>query len=100
MKEIQTSRGVLKYRMPDISEGHALLAHFDKIETGSDILKIMSRIMKDMGDLVEYKPLGYTSYKEVLCDKDNMAKPISEIAKEIYDDVMDMLIKKNQSLTL
>lgn len=81
--------------MPDIAEGHAYLALFDKIQTNEDVLRIMSGIMKQMGELIEYKEHGYQSYKEVLQDKENMTKAISEIAKEIYYDLLEMLAKKN-----
>ena len=94
----QTDKGVLKYRMPDIAEGHMYLAMFDKINTNADVLRIMSGIMKNMVELIQYQELGYVTYQEVLTDKENMTAAISEIAKEIYDDILGMLIKKNSSL--
>ena len=93
--EKQTEKGVLKYRMPDISEGHNYLSLFESISTNADVLRVMSGIMRQMGELIEFKELGYESYKQVLQDKENMTKAISEIAKEVYYDILEMLAKKN-----
>jgi hypothetical protein len=47
-----------------------------------------------MGDLLSYKDLGYKDYAEVLNDKDVMREPLTDISKEIFDDILELLAKK------
>lgn len=92
--EIVTNKGVLKYRLPDISEGYDYLSLVDVITTSADVFIIKSKIIKKMGDLLEFKELGYETYQEVLNDKENMRDALSEISKNIFDDILELLGKK------
>lgn len=94
MKEIITPRGVLKYRLPDISEGYTFLSYVDSIKNAAEVFVIKGRIIKNMGSLLAYSELGYASYDEVLNDKENMRDALSEISKEIFDDIIELLGKK------
>lgn len=94
MKEIATNKGALKYRLPDIAEGYEYLAIIDTIKTSSDVFKVKSKIIAAMGDLLEYKELGYADYKEVLNDKENMRDALAEVSKHIFDDIIELLGKK------
>lgn len=95
MKEIVTPKGTLKYRMPDIGEGWIFLSLFDSVRTAQEVFRIRGQIINHMGDLIDYSSLGYTSYKELLNDKINMNDALVKIAKEIFDDVLELLEKKN-----
>lgn len=99
MKEIKTSKGVLKYRLPNIAEGYEYLAMCDAIKTGSDVHRITGKFISKMSDLLDYKSLGYETYQEVLEDKENMYEPLSFIAREIFDDILAVLAKKSLSPT-
>jgi hypothetical protein len=94
-KEISTGKGVLKYRLPNIAEGHKYLALVHAIENTSDLFIIKGNIIQKMGELIQYSDLGYSSYDEVLNDKENMRSPISTIAQEVLDDILELLGKKN-----
>lgn len=94
MKEIITNKGVLKYRLPDISEGYEFLSYVDSVSNAADVFKIKGRIIKAMGFLIEFKELGYETYSEVLNDKENMRDALAEISKEIFDDIIELLGKK------
>lgn len=97
LKEKQTAKGVLKYRMPNIAEGYYYLSLCDQVKTGADILRIRGKFIENMSSLLDISSLGFKDYNEALEDKDNMYVPLSEIAQEIYDDIVGTLAKKNSS---
>jgi hypothetical protein len=99
-KEKKTAKGILKYRMPNIAEGYYYLSLCDQVKTGADVMRIRGKFISNMKDLLDFSSLGYSSYDEVLSDKDSMYVALSEIAEEIYQDIMDCLAKKNSSPTL
>lgn len=94
MLKVTTPKGDLEYRLPDISEGYEFLCYVETIQTSSDVFKIKAKIIKNMGDFLSYDKLGYTSYSEVLNDKENMRDALSEISKAIFDDILELLGKK------
>ena len=94
MKEVVTPKGALKYRLPDISEGYDYLCMVDQVFTNEDVFRIKSKIIKRMGELIDFKSLGYESYQEVLNDKENMRDALSEISKDVFDDITELLGKK------
>lgn len=93
--EKQTSKGVLKYRMPNISEGYHFLSMSEDIGTARGILALTGKIIETMGNLVNTSSVGYDSYTEMLNDKENMWKPLTEISNEIINDINGVLIKKD-----
>jgi hypothetical protein len=95
MQEKQTEKGVLKYRMPDIAEGHRFLSHIKPIKKAGDMYEIRGKIIEEMEDLVSYSELGYSTYKELLKDRENMTIAITEIGQEIFDDILVIFEKKN-----
>jgi hypothetical protein len=95
MKEIKTNKGVLKYRLPNIAEGYDYLCLVDQVSTAQDIFRIRGVIINKMGDLINYKELGYSNYDEVLNDKENMRDILASISKEVFDDVIELISKKN-----
>jgi hypothetical protein len=92
--EIATNKGVLKYRLPDISEGYEFLCYVDTIKDSSDMFRIKAKIIKNMGHLIDFKELGYVDYVEVLNDRENMRDALAEISKVIFDDILELLGKK------
>jgi glycine cleavage system H lipoate-binding protein len=48
-----------------------------------------------MEDLVSYSELGYSTYKELLKDRENMTIAITEIGQEVFDDILVIFEKKN-----
>jgi hypothetical protein len=94
MKEIQTPKGLLKYRMPNVSEGFEFLSLLEVVKTNSDMFRVKAKLIGPIENLVDYSSCGYASYKELLDDKENMFHPLSEIAQEVYSDIVSVLIKK------
>lgn len=92
--QINTPKGDLKYRLPDISEGYDYLCYVDTLQKSSDIFRIKAKIIRNMGELIEFKELGYDNYQEVLDDKENMRDALSEISKAVFDDICELLGKK------
>ena len=92
--QIETPKGALKYRLPDISEGYEFLCYVDSVKTASDVFRVKSKIIKNMEPMVEFKSLGYENYQDVLNDKENMRDALSEISKAIFDDILELLTKK------
>lgn len=99
MPIVKTKKGDLAYRLPDISEGYAYLALIDSMEGSGDIFRTRGKIIKLMGQgdepLLDFKALGYENYQQVLDDKEVMREPLTIIAKEIFEDVMDLVRKKD-----
>lgn len=95
MKEKQTPKGVLKYRMPNVIEGFEFLSMVESIRTGADLFKVKGKFIGKMGGLIDYSSCGYQSWNELINDKEAMFHPLSEIAQEIFDDVTAVLVKKN-----
>lgn len=93
--EKETKKGILKYRMPDISEGYYFLSLASDISTADGMLVTTGKVISAMGKMVNFSSLGYSSYDELLNDKINMWEPISEISKEILSDLNEVLTKKD-----
>ena len=95
MKEKQTAKGVLKYRMPNVIEGFEFLSMIESIKTGTDLFKVKGKFISKMDNIVDYSLCDYKSWDELINDKENMFHPLSEIAQEIFNDVTAVLVKKN-----
>lgn len=99
MPIIKTKKGDLAYRLPDIAEGYAYLALIEAMDGSGDIFRARGKIIKMMGEgdepLLDFKALGYENYQQVLDDKENMREPLTAIAKEIFEDAMDLVRKKD-----
>ena len=92
--KVVTPKGDLEYRLPDIAEGYEFLCYVDSVASSSDVFRIKAKIIKNMGELLDYKKLGYLTYDEVMNDKENMRDALSEISKNIFDDIVELLGKK------
>lgn len=93
--EKNTDKGVLKYRMPDIEEGFYFLSSIEKISNAQDVFKIKGAFISLMKDMVQFKELGYDTYKEFLSDRENNAQAMSDIVKEVFDVITRELGKKD-----
>lgn len=95
MKEIKTSKGTLKYRMPNLLEAYDLLEESGVNDKVSN-LKLKRNIIKAMGILVDCSEVeGSPSYDELLNDIEDMAKPLSDIADEVILKAFGAFKKKN-----
>lgn len=94
-KEIETPKGKLKYRFPDISEGFYFLSAIQKINNHQDVFKIKGDFISKMEPMVDYKSLGYETYSEFLHDRDNNTLAMTKIADEVFVEITRTLGKKN-----
>lgn len=94
-KTIETPKGVLKYRLPNIPEGFVFLSLIDKITNYKDALIMKGKFAEHMDKVIDWAGLGYPTYTDFLKDKENNYKAVSKIADEIYVDLGDTLGKKN-----
>lgn len=93
--EKETANGVLKYRMPDISEGYFFLAEIEQMKNAQDIFKCKGTFIKMMGDMILFKELGYSDYKEFLSDRENNEQAMNEIVSDVFDTITRGLAKKS-----
>jgi hypothetical protein len=94
LKEKSTSKGVLKYRMPNVVEGFEFLSMIGSISSGKDIFKMKANFISKIEPLVDYSSCEYKDWNELISDKETMFHPLSEIAQEIFDDITGVLVKK------
>lgn len=95
MKEIQTAKGVLKYRMPNILEAYDMLESSGVVDGQSSALKLKRNMMASMGKMIDTSGIeGNPSYEQLLEDIDNMIHPLSEIADEIILKAFSVFKKK------
>lgn len=78
----ETSKGVIKYRMPNIIEAYEIL-ETSGVGSGVSILSMKSKVIKQMEPLLDYSSIGVKDYAELLTMVDDMIIPLSEIADEI-----------------
>lgn len=96
MKEIQTSKGVLKYRMPNILEVYEMLESSGITMGESSDLKLKRNIIEAMASLVDFSDIeGCASYNDLLNDTEEMTVPLSEIANIIIEKVFGAFRKKS-----
>lgn len=98
-KEIETPKGILKYRMPDISEGFDFLSSISKLETAQDVFKMKGTFASKMGSMIDYGSLDYESYADFLSDLDNNYVAFAKIADEVFIEITKALGKKPSSST-
>ena len=96
MKEIITSKGVLKYRMPNILEAYDVLESSGISSGESSTLKLKRNIIGIMAPFIDFSSIeGVSSYSELLDDVENMISPLSEIADEIILKSFSVFKKNN-----
>lgn len=93
--EKETSKGVLKYRMPNILEAYDLL-EASGINNGSGSTLMLKRnIIKAMAPMIDFSGVeGISSYEDLINDTENMLLPLSDIADEVIMKTFDAFKKK------
>jgi hypothetical protein len=96
MREIETNKGILKYRMPNVSECFDILDCMPiKEGEGFSMLKLKKNIIEACGHLVDHESVGYGSRSEMFSDAENMALPLSKLADEFYQVAIKAFEKKS-----
>jgi len=94
--EIKTTKGVLKYRLPNILEAYDILEASGINRGNVNALKLKRNIISSLGVLVDYSLIeGVHSYEDLLNDVDDMLLPLGEIADEIIVKIFDIFKKKD-----
>jgi hypothetical protein len=95
MNQIQTSRGVLKYRNPTIIENMHLLKETKEFFKNEDPIGAKISIMERIGPLLDFSEMeGVKSFDELNNHGDEMTLPISEIADVILNKLVVAFSKK------
>jgi hypothetical protein len=92
--EKKTSKGTLKYRLPNVVEGYEFLALVENTQGTSGFFKAKAKFISNLAPLLDYTNCGYPSFDDLLNDKENMMQPLSEISQEVLDDIMAAFSKK------
>jgi hypothetical protein len=93
-KEIETPKGTLKYRFPNIAEGYFFLSAIKSISSAQDIFRIKGDFIEKMEPMVDYKSLNYESYDDFLNDRENNTLAMTRIADEVFIEITRTLGKK------
>jgi hypothetical protein len=95
--EIETSKGILKYKKPTV------VMCFDILECITDDegkplspLKSKKKLIEIVVPLIDYKSVGYKSTQEMINDSENMLAPISKIADDVYTMTISAFNKKKE----
>jgi hypothetical protein len=96
MNEIQTAKGVLKYRNPTVLENMEMLKASREFFKNEDPLGAKIEIIKHLKPLLDYSSLdGITCFEELNQYGDEMTMPLSDIADQILSKVAGAFSKKN-----
>jgi len=92
-----TSKGVLKYRMPNILEAYDLLEASGVSTGNTSVIKLKRNIIKEMSPLIDFTSIeGISSYEELLQDMDSFVLALSEIADEVTQKAFGALKKRQE----
>jgi hypothetical protein len=90
-----TSKGVLKYRMPNVLEVYDLLDSSGVNSGVVETLKIKRNVIASMESLLDYSLIeGVKSYQDILNDPEEMILPLGEIADEVIAKIFEVFKKK------
>ena len=96
MKEINTPKGVLKYRLPYVHEILYLLDASDPFNPDKGVLRSKADMIIKLGDLVDLSGIeGKPSFDNYLQDPQNSLLALSEIADDIIKTSMECFVKKS-----
>lgn len=94
--EKQTSKGVLKYRMPNVLEVYDLLDASGVNVGVVDTLKIKRNVIANMESLIDYSGISEVkSYNDLLSNPEDMILPLGEIADEVIAKIFEVFKKKS-----
>jgi hypothetical protein len=95
MNQIQTSKGILKYRNPKIIENMHLLKEAKEYFKNEDPIGAKISIMERIGPLLDFSEMdGIKSFEELNNHGDEMTLPISDIADYILNKLVVAFSKK------
>lgn len=95
MQEVKTSKGVLKFKSPDVFQNHEFLRSARPFFAADDAIGAKIQILKDMGPLIDYSGIeGVTSYEQLCSMGDEMTLPLTNIADKILEKVTQAFKKK------
>jgi len=95
-KEKETSKGVLKYRMPNILEVYDLLEDSGFATGEKSPLKLKRNIIKLLEPFLDMSGIeGAEKFDDLISMVDDMAIPLSEIADEVMGKSFSAFKKKN-----
>ncbi len=90
-----TSKGILKYRMPNVLEVYDLLDSSGVNSGVVETLKIKRNVIASMESLLDYSSIdGVKSYQDILNDPEEMILPLGEIADEVIAKIFEVFKKK------
>jgi len=93
--QIETNKGVLKYRMPNILEAYDLLEASGITIGVTSTLKLKRNIIKEMEFLLDFSEIKeFSSYDDLLNDVDGMIEPLGKIADEVVVKTFEVFKKK------
>lgn len=93
---MQTERGVLKYRMPNILESYDILECSGITNGAPSQLKMKRNIIASMGYLLDFSAIeNVETYEDLLNDTENMIVPLGEIADLIIIKAFSAFKKKS-----
>jgi hypothetical protein len=96
MNQIQTSKGILKYRNPTIIENMHLLKEAKEYFKNEDPIGAKISIMERIGPLLDFSEMdGIKSFEELNNHGDEMTLPISDIADYILNKLVVAFSKKS-----
>ena len=96
MNEINTSKGVLKYRNPTVFENMEMLKAAKEHFANNDAVQAKIEIMKKLAPLLDYSGLdGIDSFEKLCEDGNEMTLPLSELSDIILQKVAGAFVKKN-----
>jgi hypothetical protein len=95
-KEIQTPKGILKYRMPNILESYDILESSGVTDGKPSQIKMKRNIIASMGHLLDFSAIEeFKTYDDLLADTENMIVPLGEIADLVIIKAFSAFKKKS-----
>lgn len=95
--EIETDRGILKYRMPNILEAYDLLDASGITSGEASNLKLKRNIISAMEVFIDFSGIeGVETYSDLLNDTENMMQPLSDISDIMIAKCFSVFKKKTK----
>lgn len=100
MNEIKTSKGILKYRMPNIIEVYDILDTAKIFDPNKNLIQIRGEIVKNISPLIDFSELkDVNSYEDLINNPDDFFAPLSDLADVLITKMSELLTKKSLSQT-
>lgn len=94
--EKQTSKGILKYRMPTILEAIKYVRILREFFTTDDLVGARLVLMENIQELLDYTALnGVSSFEDINKESDAFTSVLYQISDEILNKVVESFAKKD-----